>query len=159
MPRSRSRSERTSSTRRARRAAGSPPRRHDSGSSRAPSRHHRRKHRHLHHRPSRALVPAPHEEDEEAPDGRMQLAVRGREEWGVQTVPRAHRRSPSLSSDEEEVYDHRPRPVSQRRSAGEPTQRGRQRQQAGGDAEKGFFVAAGLFVMGLVICCSGNEDG
>lgn len=156
MHRSRSRSEKTSSTRHARRAAYSPPRRHDSSSSRAPSRHHRRKHRHLHHRPSRALAPAPHEEDEDARDARMQLAIRGREEWGVQTVPRAHRRSPSLSSDEEEVYDHRPRPVSQRRPAGPATQR---QQQAGGDAEKGFLVAAGLFVMGLVICCSGAEEG
>ncbi|KAG6366479.1 hypothetical protein INS49_000656 [Diaporthe citri] len=121
-------------------------------------RHHQRSHRHSHHHHRRQKLLGPAEDGEKAHDGGMALAVR--EDYQVQTVPRAHHRGDD-SDDGEEVYDHRPKPLSHRghshagvSSAGG---RGGARAQQASDADKGFFMAAAALAVSLIICC-GEAD-
>lgn len=118
-------------------------------------RHHQRSHRHSHHRRQKLLGPA--EDGEKHRDGSMALAVR--DEYQVQTVPRAHHGHHADESDDgEEVYDHRPKPLSHRSHshAGVSTAGGARGQQAS-DADKGFFMAAAALAVSLIICC-GDAD-
>lgn len=122
-------------------------------------RHHQRSHRHSHHhhhRRQKLLGPA--EDGEKARGGGMTLAVR--EDYQVQTVPRAHHHVDD-DSDGEEVYDHRPKPLSHRSHshAGVSTAGGRggARGQQASDADKGFFMAAAALAVSLIICC-GEAD-
>ncbi|KAK7738898.1 hypothetical protein SLS63_002235 [Diaporthe eres] len=126
---------------------------------RSSSRHHQRSHRHSHHSHRRQKLLGPVEDNEKARDG-MALAVR--EDYQVQTVPRAHHHHGDDSDDDgEEVYDHRPKPLSHRShshagvsSAGG---RGGARAQQASDADKGFFMAAAALAVSLIICC-GEAD-
>ncbi|KAI7784507.1 hypothetical protein LA080_009742 [Diaporthe eres] len=121
-------------------------------------RHHQRSHRHSHHSHRRQKLLGPVEDNEKARDG-MALAVR--EDYQVQTVPRAHHHGDDSDDDGEEVYDHRPKPLSHRShshagvsSAGG---RGGARGQQASDADKGFFMAAAALAVSLIICC-GEAD-
>lgn len=115
-------------------------------------RNHERSHRHSHRRRQKLLGPA-EDEDEKPRDGGMALAVR--EEYAVQTVPRAHHHHADDSDDEEEVYDHRPKPISHRGHSHVSVGRGGRRQA--NDADKGFFMAAAALAVSLIICC-GDAD-
>lgn len=121
-------------------------------------RHHQRSHRHSHHHHRRQKLLGPAEDGEKARDGGMTLAVR--EDYQVQTVPRAHHHVDD-DSDGEEVYDHRPKPLSHRSHshAGVSTAGGRggARGQQASDADKGFFMAAAALAVSLIICC-GEAD-
>lgn len=122
-------------------------------------RHHQRSHRHSHHSHRRQKLLGPVEDNEKARDG-MALAVR--EDYQVQTVPRAHHHHGDDSDDDgEEVYDHRPKPLSHRSHshAGVSTAGGRggARAQQASDADKGFFMAAAALAVSLIICC-GEAD-
>lgn len=118
-------------------------------------RNHQRSHRHSHHRRQKLLGPA--EDGEKPPGGSTALAVR--DEYQVQTVPRAHHRHDESDDEGEEVYDHRPRPLSHRsRShAGVSSAGGGAGGGRGGagpsDADKGFFMAAAALAVSLIICC------
>lgn len=86
----------------------------------------------------------------------MELAIR--EDYPVQMVPHAVvPRARSLSSDVEQVYDHRPRPLS-RRNRKRDAERHQPSPVQANDSDKGIFVAAVVFMMSLVICCSGLDD-
>ncbi|KKY38590.1 hypothetical protein UCDDA912_g01427 [Diaporthe ampelina] len=103
----------------------------------------------------------PAEDGEKPRDGSMALAVR--EEYQVQAVPRAHHhRHLDESDDGEEVYDHRPKPLSHRSHshAGVSTAGGGgARGQQASDADKGFFMAAAALAVSLIICCGdANND-
>lgn len=117
-------------------------------------RHHQRTHRHSHHRRQKLLGPA---EDEKARDGNMAMTVR--EDYQVQTVPRAHHADES-DDEGEEVYDHRPKPLSHRsRSHAAVSNRGGgARGQQPSDADKGFFMAAAALAVSLIICCGDAEN-
>ncbi|KAL1861310.1 hypothetical protein Daus18300_008986 [Diaporthe australafricana] len=122
-------------------------------------RHHQRSRRHSHHHGKKLLGPAATAEDPEKKprDGSsMALAVRDDEEYyQVQTVPRAAHPA-SVSDDGEEVYDHRPKPLSHRsRSShvGGARGAGAQGRQQASDADKGFFMAAAALAVSLIICC------
>lgn len=117
-------------------------------------RNHQRSHRHSHHRRQKLLGPA---EDDEKSRDTMALAVR--EDYQVQTVPRAHHADDS-DDDEEEVYDHRPKPVSHRGHSHVGVSgrgHGAARGPHASDAEKGFFMAAAALAVSLIICC-GDAD-
>lgn len=118
-------------------------------------RHHQRSHRHSHHRRQKLLGPT---EDGERPrGGSMALAVR--EERQLQTVPRAHHHDDESDDEGEEVYDHRPKPLSHRSHshAGISNRGGGARTQQASDADKGFFMAAAALAVSLIICC-GDAD-
>lgn len=89
------------------------------------------------------------------------MAVAVRDEYTVQTVPRVYSRDGDYpSSDEEQVYDHRPpRPVS-RRGGGQfaPSQSQQQQQRANGSAEQGFLMAAAMVALSLVVCCGETDE-
>jgi hypothetical protein len=115
-------------------------------------RHHKRSHRHSHHRRQKLLGPA-----EEGEKPRDSTALTVREDYQVQTVPRAHTQYGD-DSDEEEVYDHRPKPLSHRsHSHVGVSSRGGARGPHASDAEKGFFMAAAALAVSLIICC-GDAD-
>lgn len=116
-------------------------------------RHHQRSHRHSHHRRQKLLT----EDGEKPRDGSMTLAVR--EDRQLQTVPRAHHHDES-DDDGEEVYDHRPKPLSHRghsHAGVSVSNRGGARAQQASDADKGFFMAAAALAVSLIICC-GDAD-
>ncbi|KAK2613652.1 hypothetical protein N8I77_000551 [Diaporthe amygdali] len=108
-------------------------------------RHHQRSRRHSHRHRQKLLGPA---EDGEKPRDSMALAVR--EEYQVQTVPRAHL---AEVSDEEEVYDHRPKPLSHRSRSHAGGVGGARQGQRSSHADKGFFMAAAALAVSLIICC------
>lgn len=117
-------------------------------------RNHQRSHRHSHHRRQKLLGPA---EDGEKPRDNMAVAVR--EDYQVQTVPRAHHADDS-DDDSEQVYDHRPKPISHRSHSHvgvSSSGRGGARGPHASDAEKGFFMAAAALAVSLIICC-GDAD-
>lgn len=116
--------------------------------------HHQRSHRHSHHHRRQKLLT---EDGEKPRDGSMTLAVR--EDRQLQTVPRAHHHDES-DSDGEEVYDHRPKPLSHRghsHAGVSVSNRGGARAQQASDADKGFFMAAAALAVSLIICC-GDAD-
>lgn len=101
-------------------------------------------------------MPSSDDGQDEKEQDPMTVAVR--DEYPVQTVPRAYYASRDdcyPSSDEEEVYDYRPRPVSQRGRFSSPSSQ--QRGANNNGAEKGFLVAAAMVALSLVVCCA--EDG
>lgn len=115
--------------------------------------HHQRSRRHSHHHGKKLLGPATAEDPEKSRDGgSMALAVRDDEYYQVQTVPRAAHLAEV--SDDEEVYDHRPKPLSHRSRShvGAAGGAGAQGRQAS-DADKGFFMAAAALAVSLIICC------
>lgn len=120
---------------------------------------HRERDRDRHRRHPKALMPSPAEDDEKAHNPMTAVAVR--DEYPVQTVPPAYRRN-DPSSDEEEVYDHRPRPVSRRGASRGFTPAHHQQQQQGANnnnnAEQGFLMAAVMVALSLVICCGEVEE-
>lgn len=122
-------------------------------------RNHQRSHRHSHHRRQKLLGPAEDDDDDEKPRDGTALAVR--QEYAVQTVPRAHHRHADGSDDDddEEVYDHRPKPVSHRSHShvGVSSGGGRRGAAQASDAGKGFFMAAAALAVSFIICC-GDAD-
>lgn len=112
------------------------------------SSHRHRKHRRSHHHQRKAL-PAPDEQDEKL--GGYPTTVAIREEYPVQRIPRSRQRD--LSPDEEEVYDHRPRPLSRRHGSSHPERRRVQSESQGvNNADRNFFVAAAMVLVSLFIC-------
>lgn len=108
--------------------------------------HRHRKHRRSHHQ--RKALPAPDEEDEKL-GYPTTLAIR--EEYPVQTIPRSRERA--LSPDEEQVYDHRPRPLSRRHGSRYPERHRRQSESQGvNHADRGFVMAAVMVLVSLFIC-------
>lgn len=119
----------------------------DDDSRHSHSSHHRhRKHRRSHHQ--RKALPAPDEEDEKLG---YPTTVAIREEYPVQTIPRSRERA--LSPDDEEVYDHRPRPLSRRHGSRYPERRrGQGESQGVNNADRGFVMAAVMVLVSLFIC-------
>ncbi|POS80672.1 hypothetical protein DHEL01_v200919 [Diaporthe helianthi] len=114
---------------------------------------HERNHRHRHHRRQELLGPA--EDDEKPREGGMAVAIR--EEYAVQTVPRVHHPHADDSADEEEeVYDHRPKPVSHRSHSHVGVSTSGRRQAS--NADKGFFMAAAALAVSLIICCDDADN-
>lgn len=100
-------------------------------------------------------LPAP--DDDEGKRHGTSTALAVRRELPVQS---ARRRSGTSrgSSAGEEVYDHRPRPISIR-SRGHVRRGGHKSEEKSAESsEKGAVAAAVLFMLSLVICCSGGDD-
>lgn len=122
---------------------------HDADSRHSHSSHRHRKYRRSHHHHQRKALPAPDEEDEKI--GVYPTTVAIREEYPVQRIP--HSRQRDLSPDEEEVYDHRPRPLSRRHGSSHPERRrGQSESQGVNNEDRNFFVAAAMVLVGLFIC-------
>lgn len=114
----------------------------------------RQQHHHHHHHHRRKALPAPDEEYEKAG---APTTVAIREEYPVQTVPRTHQREPS--PDEEEVHDHRPRPLSRRQGTRHPERRrAHSEPQRANAADQGFFMAAVMVLVGLFICLGEADE-
>lgn len=122
---------------------------HDQDSRHSHNSHRHRKHRHSYHKHQRKALPAPDEEDEKL--GGYPTTVAIREEYPVQRIPRSRQRD--LSPDEEEIYDHRPRPLSRHHGSSHPDRRRVQNESQGvNNADRNFFVAAAMVLVSLFIC-------